>query len=137
MPMRMPEEIAAATETVSSAPATECDRPCASVRYGTPHIRANVVTENCVPMWVKKPSRVPGRSHTAFRCGHVSRTRIECRRHCPAVRGVADHRQHQATASTPRAADERYAVLQPAPPSSATNGIADSTWPNWPQMPVN
>jgi hypothetical protein len=42
------------------------DRPCATVRYGTPHISAKTVTENCVPMWVKKPSRVPGLSHTVL-----------------------------------------------------------------------
>jgi hypothetical protein len=76
MPMTMPAEMAANTDTVSSAPAIPADCPWATVRYGTPHISAKTVTENCVPMWVKKPSRVPGRSHTVFTLASVSRTVI-------------------------------------------------------------
>src|SRR5215208_5253687 len=76
MPTTMPDEIAAMTEIVSRAPAMPVDRPWATVRYGTPHINANTVTENCVPMCVKKPSRVPGRSHTVFTLAMVSRTDV-------------------------------------------------------------
>ena len=66
MPMTMPDTIAATTDRLSSVPATWTDSPCATVRYGTPHISAKTVTENCVPIWVKKPNRVPGRSHTVL-----------------------------------------------------------------------
>jgi hypothetical protein len=61
----MPDAMAATTEIVSRAPAMPGERPWATVRYGTPHINAKTVTENWVPMWVKKPSRVPGHSQTA------------------------------------------------------------------------
>jgi hypothetical protein len=53
IPTTMPEEMAATTEIVSRAPAVPVERPWATVRYGTPHINANTVTENWVPMWVK------------------------------------------------------------------------------------
>ena len=43
------------------------------MRYGTPHINAKTVTENWVPMWVKKPSRVPWPSHTVLTLARVSR----------------------------------------------------------------
>jgi hypothetical protein len=76
MPIAMPAKIAATTEIVSNAPATPTDCPWATVRYGTPHIKAKTVTENWVPMWVKKPSRVPGRSHTVFRLARVARADI-------------------------------------------------------------
>ena len=76
MPITMPEEMAATTDAVSRAPVTPVDRPWATVRYGTPHIRAKTVTENWVPMWVKNPNRVPGRSHTAFTLRSVARTDI-------------------------------------------------------------
>ena len=66
--------MAATTEMVSSAPAVPADWPWATVRYGTPHISAKTVTENCVPMWVKNPSRVPGRSHTVFTLASIART---------------------------------------------------------------
>ncbi len=56
MPIAIPDAMAAATETVSMAPAAAVDIPCATVRYGTPHIRANTVTENCVPVLVKNPN---------------------------------------------------------------------------------
>ena len=39
--------------------------------------------------------------------------------------------------STPIAATDTYAVVQPAPVSSAKNGTAESTWPSCPQMPVS
>ena len=107
MPITMPEEIAATTDAVSSAPVTRVDRPWATVRYGTPHIRAKTVTENCVPMWVKKPSRVPGRSHTVFTLRSVSRTDDRlCRDDRP--RGVSFTSASASTiANTPRAATER------------------------------
>ena len=54
------------------------ERPWATVRYGTPHINAKTVTENWVPMWVKKPSRVPGRSHTVLTLASVSRIAVVC-----------------------------------------------------------
>ena len=68
--------MAATTETVSRVPATVADRPWATVRYGTPHISANTVTENWVPMCVKKPSRVPGRNHTVLTLASVSRIEV-------------------------------------------------------------
>ena len=74
----MPDEMAATTEIVSRPPAAPVERPWASVRYGTPHINANTVTENWVPMWVKKPSRVPGRSHTVLTLASVSRIDVVC-----------------------------------------------------------
>ena len=74
MPMTMPARIAATTDRLSSVPATCGDSPWATVRYGTPHISAKTVTENCVPMWVKKPSRVPGRSHTVLTLASISPT---------------------------------------------------------------
>lgn len=47
-----PATIAEITDRVSSEPASAGDNPCADLRYGTPpHSRANVVIENCVPMW--------------------------------------------------------------------------------------
>src|SRR6476620_11630751 len=76
IPTRTPEEMAATTETVSRVPATVEDRPWATVRYGTTHISANTVTENCVPMCVKKPSRVPGRNHTVLTLTNVSRIEV-------------------------------------------------------------
>ena len=39
---------------------------------------AKTVTENWVPMWVKKPSRVPGRSHTVRTLSSVSPIDIVC-----------------------------------------------------------
>ena len=95
MPMTMPDRIAATTDRLSSVPATWTDSPCPTVRYGRPHISAKTVTENCVPMWVKKPSRVPGRSQTVLTLPR-SRAR-SCRRSRGdlAVRGVLDQRQRQ------------------------------------------
>ena len=95
MPTTMPDEMAATTEIVSRAPAAPVDRPWATVRYGTPHISANTVTENWVPMWVKKPSRVPGRSHTVLTLASVSRIDVVSCRHDAAVRCVLDQREGQ------------------------------------------
>ena len=77
-----------------------------TVRYGTPHISAKTVTENCVPMWVKKPSRVPGPQpdglHAAQRGAH--RHRLALRR--PGRRGVSLTIANASTiASTPNAGD--------------------------------
>ena len=94
MPITMPDEIAATTDTVSSAPATPVDSPCATVRYGTPHISANTVTENCVPMWVKKPNRVPAAPHR-LDAGQRRADRLVSRRRPPAARGVLDHRERE------------------------------------------
>ena len=100
IPMTMPDEMAATTEIVSRTPAAPGERPWATVRYGTPHINANTVTENWVPMWVKKPSRVPGRSHTVLTLASVSRIDMVSVGYRTTVRGVLDqgegqhHRQH-------------------------------------------
>lgn len=99
--------IAAATDTTSMAPHGFPDMPWATVRYGTPHISANTVTENCVPRWVKKPSRVPGRSHTFLRLPKVSATPTECRL-AARPRGVSrTSATTSATASTPNAVTDR------------------------------
>ncbi|PQM47692.1 hypothetical protein C1Y40_02103 [Mycobacterium talmoniae] len=66
MPIATPATANVATDTVSNPPATLGVRPCAFVKYGSPHISANTVIANWVPMWVKNPSRVPGRDHTAL-----------------------------------------------------------------------
>jgi hypothetical protein len=100
IPTTMPEEMAATTEIVSRAPAAPVERPWATVRYGTPHINANTVTENWVPMWVKKPSRVPGRSHTVLSWQASPGPTASGQARGRAVRRVLDqgegqhHRQH-------------------------------------------
>ena len=46
-------------------------------------------------MWVKKPSRVPGRSHTVLTLAQISRTELVCGSDGLTVRGVLDQRQRQ------------------------------------------
>ena len=99
-PVKMPIDDARARwrrrpRSSAARPPTPVDRPCATVRYGTPHISAKTVTENWVPMWVKKPSRVPGRSHTVLTLASVSRIGRGLGFGTPAVRSVLDQRQGQ------------------------------------------
>ncbi len=137
MPITMPAMMAVSTDNDRSAPATVFDSPCASVRYGTPHISTNTVIENWEPMWVKKPNRVPGVSHTVFTLTSVSRMLVLSSLFT-APSGVSWTTSSVSTiASRPIAAAERYAVVHPGPTKTARNGTADSTWPNCPQMPVN
>ena len=88
-------------------------------------------------MWPKKPSRVPGRIHTAFSCAPTSRTDTE-----------ADGVQvlpgaFRTTTSTSRttnalpAAALENATDQPAACSSAANGMADRICPSWPKIVVS
>jgi hypothetical protein len=81
-------------------------------------------------MWVKKPSRVPGRIHTVLTL--VSVSRIDALR--TGVTGplgvFLTNASVRAIDSTPTAATDTYAGVQPAPASSAKNGTAESTWPS-------
>ena len=95
IPMAIPDRIAATTDNVSRVPATCAESPWATVRYGTPHISAKTVTENWVPMWVKNPSRVPGRSHTVLTLAQDLAERAGLRVGGLTVRGVLDQRQRQ------------------------------------------
>ncbi len=107
MPIRIPAAMAAATDTVSNAPAVPRESPCASVRYGMPHISANTVMENWQPMCVKKPSRVPGRSQTVLRLPNVS-ARSALRTTWARPRGVSrTTTMVSTTTSTPKAAADR------------------------------
>ena len=91
---------------VSSVPAALREMFCATVRYGTPHMSAKTVTENCVPMWVKNPSRVPGRIHTVLTLPRVSRSPVTGLRTTVPL-GVFLTRSRVSTSdSTPSAATE-------------------------------
>jgi len=136
-PKSGPAMIPTSTNSVSSALAPAVVMPCPATRYGTPQSSANTVPENCVPVCVQRPSRVPG-------------SRQACWRLCSTSRGVAagggagaPGGRLRSTASTasatavPSAAAEPNAVVQPGPCSSAANGIADSTCPSCPTSPVS
>jgi hypothetical protein len=97
----------------------------------------NTIIENCVPMWPKKPSRVPGRAHTARTCASAARTGIAA----PGAQlaaGALRTTVHARTATTaPTPAAPPNAVPQPAPCSTAANGTADTTWPSWHRIVVS
>ena len=126
---------------VSSAPTAPGESCWAVSRYGTPHSSVNTIIENWVPMCPKKPSRVPGRRHTARSCRPISRADTDgagdqCRR------GVAHHGQRQPRAharwprrpprtpspSRPRAAGPRTAPrTAPARTGRACRSAARTT----------
>ena len=105
------------------------ERPCAETRYGTPQSSTNTIIENWVPMWPKKPSRVPGRIQTCAQLpadrphGHVG---AGAQVFPGALRTTAIT---STTASALPAAAVLNATDQPALCSSAANGIADSICP--------
>src|SRR6476469_9198176 len=88
-------------------------------------------------MWVKKPSRVPGRSQTVLTLTRISRTEVDGGGAALPFGVFLTRASVRAIDTTPSATTDRYAAVQPRPASSARNGTAESTCPSWPQMPVS
>ena len=118
-------------------PASAAVRPCALTSQGTPQSRVKTIMENWVPMWPKKPSRVPGRRQTSRTASRISRNDVPAGRSTTtpagAFRTTANTRRATkalASAAAPNADD------QPAPCSTHANGSAESTCPSWQSMVV-
>ena len=93
--------------------------------------------ENWVPMWPKKPSRVPGRCHTARTAPRISRIDAPDGRDTAAPAGASRTTASASTATTALAtAAAPNADGQPAPCSTHANGSADSTCPSWQRIVV-
>ncbi len=129
-------QIVETTNSASSAAAVDGASRWAETRYGTPQSSVNTIIENCVPMWPKKPSFVPGRPHTARTWRPISRIDSDgtgCQSPDGALRTTAS--TSRATRTLAPAAAPKAAV-QPTPTSSAANGTADRIWPVWQRMVV-
>ena len=95
------------------------------------------VTENWVPMWVKNPSRVPGRSHTVRTPRRTSAGSVTGSSTTVPGGVLRTSATVSISDSTPNAETAANACVQPGPVSSPRNGTADRTWPNWPEIPVS
>ena len=69
--------------------------PCPATRYGTPQSSANTVPENCVPVCVQRPSRVPGSRHAVREAVRAPRAAWR-----PAAAAGAPGGRSRSTAST-------------------------------------
>ena len=119
-------------------PASAAVRPCALTSYGTPQSRVNTIMENWVPMWPKKPSRVPGRRQTARTAPRISRIDVPDGRGTATPGGRVPHHGehehgHQGAGQRPR---PRTPTASPRRAAAHANGSAESTCPSWQRMVV-
>ena len=134
-PTTGPMTIVQITKTVISAPASAARAPAPDTRYGTPqssdeHHHRELgahVTEEAEP-GARPPPDLRAAGGRSPRSDTVGRRR-------PARPGALRTTASTSTApSALPAAAAPKAADQPAPCSSAANGIADSTWPSWPKI---
>ena len=136
IPKTGPIAIVHTTNSVSRPLASAGVRPCAPTSHGTPQSSVNTIMENCVPMWPKKPSRVPGRCQTprtAPRISRIDAPERRARRHRGRVAHHADARTATSALATAAAPN---ADGHPAPCSTHANGSAESTCPSWQRIVV-
>ena len=93
--------------------------------------------ENGVPMWLKKPNRVPGRSQTVLILRSVARMSVAGSSVTTPSGAFLTSSMVRIRDSTPSDDAAVKAVVQPLPASRPRNGTAVSTWPNCPDRPVN
>ena len=139
-PKSGPIAIVQTTNRVSMPPASAAgESPARVTRYGTPQSSVNTIIENWVPMWPKKPSRVPGPPpHLPQRRGRSPAP--TCRRRgrpgagrarCAPRRARARRRRALAAAAAPNAVRPARAVQQ-----RARTARAERTWPSWQRIVV-
>ena len=100
-------------------------------------MRANTVMENGVPMWLKKPNRVPGRSQTVLIFRSVARRSVAGSSTTVPSGAFLTRATASISDRAPRPAAAVKAVVQPGPASRPRNGTAVRTCPNCPDRPVN